>query len=61
MPNIDPVTAQSSPEVGDMLQTYRSNPLVDGAVSFGMNAVVLHGIEYALQVGQTVEANYRFD
>ena len=61
IPDIDPETALSSPEVGDMLQTYRSNPLVGGAVSFGMNAVVLKGVEYALQIGQTVEANYRFD
>ena len=61
IPNIDPATALSSPEVGDLLQTYRSNPLVGGAVSFGMNAVVLKGVEHALRVGQTVEGRFRFE
>ena len=36
IPNIDPATAQSSPEVGDMLQSYRKNDIVKGAPSFGM-------------------------
>ena len=61
IPNIDPTTALSSPQVGDMLQSYRSNPRVDGAVTFGMNAVVLTGFEQTLKLGQLVTANYRFD
>ena len=61
IPNIDPATGTSSPEVGDMLQTYRQDARVNGAVTFGMNAIVLSGVDQLLKVGQTVKANYRFD
>jgi hypothetical protein len=60
IPNIDPTTALSSPQVGDMLQSYRSDPRVCGAVTFGMNAVVLAGFEQTLKPGQVVTANYLF-
>jgi uncharacterized protein YcbX len=61
IPNIDPVTALSSPEVGDMLQGYRADPRVNGAVSFGMNAIVRQGNDHLLKVGQSVVANYVFE
>ena len=61
IPDIDPSTALGTHDVGDMLQTYRSDARVDGAVTFGMNAVVLEGFEQTLKVGQVVTANYRFD
>ncbi len=61
IPNIDPATGDSSPEVNDTLQTYRSNPVVNGAVTFGMNAIVLQGVDQTLRVGQTVNASWRFD
>ena len=61
IPNIDPATALSSPDVGDAMQAYRSNPVVGGALSFGMNAIVLQGVEQVLREGQAVRANYRFD
>ncbi len=61
IPDIDPATAVSTPEVGDMLRTYRANPRVDGAITFGMNCIVLDGVEHMLRVGQSVGANYRFD
>jgi len=61
IPNIDPATAQSSPEVGDTLQTYRQDPRLKGAVSFGMNAIVLQGTDHLLRVGQSVTASYNFD
>jgi len=61
IPDIDPTTAVSSPEVGDMLRTWRQNARVDGAVTFGMNAIVLEGIDHMLKVGQPVRANYRFE
>jgi uncharacterized protein YcbX len=61
IPNIDPTTALSSPEVGDALQAYRANPVVDGAITFGMNAVVLDGIDCVLRTGQAAVADYRFD
>ena len=61
IPNIDPATAQSSPEVGDALQAYRANAIVGGAVTFGMNAIVLDGVDQTLRVGQAVLADWRFD
>lgn len=61
IPDIDPATALSSPEVGDMLRTYRKDPRVDGAITFGMNCIVIQGVEYMLKVGQAVGANYRFE
>ena len=60
-PNIDPATAVSSTEVGDTLQSYRQNARLQGAVTFGMNAIVLEGIDHLLRVGQPVGANYRFE
>ena len=60
MPNIDPVTAISSHEVGDMLQSYRADARVGGAITFGMNAVVLAGVEQQLKLGQSVGANFCF-
>ena len=61
IPNIDPATAASSTEVGDLLQGYRQDARVNGAVTFGMNAIVLAGIDHLLKVGQPVGANYRFE
>ena len=61
IPNIDPLTAQSSPAVGDTLQTYRQDPRLNGAVTFGMNAIVLQNDGQVLRVGQAVTANFRFD
>jgi hypothetical protein len=34
---------------------------VNGAVSFGMNAVVLQGLEQTLRVGQAITAQWRFE
>lgn len=61
IPNIDPATAESDPAVTDTLQGYRRNDAVGGAVSFGMNAIVVEGLERTLRVGQAVSANYKFD
>jgi len=61
IPNIDPVTAISSPGVGDTLQTYRQDARMNGAITFGMNAIVLAGAGQWLRVGQSVSADYVFD
>ena len=61
IPNIDPATATSSPQVGDTLQGYRQDARVNGAVTFGMNAIVLGGVGQRLKVGQAVGARYCFD
>ncbi len=61
IPNIDPQTAESSPVVGDMLQSYRQDARVGGAISFGMNAIVVEGDGQLLKVGQQVRGNFVFD
>ena len=60
IPNIDPLRAISSPEVADMLQRYRADARLNGAISFGMNLIPLTGIELQLALGQRVGASYRF-
>jgi uncharacterized protein YcbX len=60
IPNIDPATAQSDPAVGDALQAYRRDPVLGGAVSFAMNAIIVAGVDSTLRVGQPVAASIRF-
>ena len=47
--------------VGDTLQALSQQRIVDGAVTFGMNAIVLQGLDQTLRVGQAVTADWRFD
>ena len=61
IPNIDPLTALSSPEVGDMLQSYRADARVNGALTFGINLIPLTGIDHQLRLGQRLVASYLFD
>ena len=49
IPNVDPDTAASSPAVGDALQAYRQDPRLNGAITFGMNAIILEGLERTLR------------
>ena len=60
IPNIDPRTAESSPVVGDTLQSYRQDARVGGAITFGMNAILVEGDGQVLKVGQAVQGNYQF-
>lgn len=60
IPDIDPATAQRGHAVSDTLQGYRQDARVDGAVSFGMNAIVLAGVDTVLRVGQTVTGDFAF-
>jgi uncharacterized protein YcbX len=61
IPDIDPATAQIDPQVSDTLRAYRRNDRLQGAVTFGMNAIVLQGAEQTLRVGQVVTAGWCFD
>jgi uncharacterized protein YcbX len=61
IPNIDPLTASSSPAVSDTLQGYRQDARVNGAVTFGMNAIALDGVGRLLRVGQPVAGDFLFD
>jgi uncharacterized protein YcbX len=58
--NIDPLSASSTPVVNDMLQTYRQDARLKGALSFGMNTITLEGVDQLLKVGQVVTGRYQF-
>jgi len=58
--NIDPLSASSTPAVNDMLQTYRQDARLKGALSFGMNTIPLNGLDQWLKVGQVVTGRYQF-
>ena len=61
IPNIDPATAVSSPEVGDALQAYRQDRRLGGAITFGMNAITRAGDGWVLRTGQRVSADWAFE
>jgi uncharacterized protein YcbX len=58
--NVDPLLASSTPAVHDMLQSYRQDARLQGALSFGMNSIILQGFDQQLKVGQTVTGRYQF-
>ncbi|GAB3648556.1 MOSC domain-containing protein [Ramlibacter alkalitolerans] len=60
IPDVDPATAQTGHAVGDTLQGYRRDPVLDGAVTFAMNAIIVTGVDRTLRVGQPVAATIRF-
>jgi hypothetical protein len=47
-------------EPGRTLAGFRSDARVGGAVTFGMNAIVLEGADRLLRVGQTARARLKF-
>ncbi len=61
MPDVDPATGVPGHAVGDTLSAYRADARLDGAITFGMNAVILEGIEATLKTGMAGQATYRFD
>lgn len=61
IPDVDPATGETGHAVRDTLAAYRADARVDGALTFGMNAVVVAGIDCALRPGMTGGATYRFD
>ena len=60
IPDVDLQSGKQGTAVGDMLQSYRADPQMDGGITFGMNAIVLSGEDSTLRVGQAVGANYTF-
>ncbi len=60
IPNVDPATAATGTEPGDTLATYRADARLAGAITFGMNAVVVDGVERVLKVGATGRATVAF-
>lgn len=60
MPSVDQDSGIVGPDPLDILQSYRANPLLDGAITFGMNAMVMEGDGQMLSVGQACEMNLAF-
>ena len=61
IPNVNPATAETSPEVGDTLAAYRADVRMQGRITFAMNAVVVRGLEHTLRVGQKATGSFRFE
>jgi len=61
MPDVDPATGEPGHAVGDVLASYRADARMDGALTFGMNAVIVDGIETVLRTGMNGHATYAFD
>lgn len=60
IPNVDPASAATGSEPGDTLAGYRADARLGGAVTFGMNAVVVSGVEHLLKVGARGRATIAF-
>lgn len=61
IPDVDPATGITGRSVGDVLQQYRADPRLDGALTFAMNAVVIEGVDRSLRAGLSGRAGFRFD
>lgn len=61
IPDIDPATAESSLDVSTALAAYRADARMDGAITFGMNAIVLQGAGLVLEAGQPMVGELAFD
>jgi hypothetical protein len=61
IPSVDPARGEQGHEPGDTLSGYRADARLDGAITFGMNAVIVEGIERRLRVGGHGTATIRFD
>ena len=61
IPDVDPRTGVPGHAVGDALAAYRADPRLDGAITFGMYAVIVEGLERELAVGMAGGATYKFD
>jgi uncharacterized protein YcbX len=60
IPAIDQALGVPGPDPLDILQTYRANARMDGAVCFGMNCIVTAGAGSVLRVGQQLDAALAF-
>ena len=61
IPDVDPLTAETGYAVGDTLAAYRADARLNGALTFGMNAVIVEGFDCLLRTGMVGGATYRFD
>lgn len=60
IPDVNPETAETGTAVGDTLASYRADARVGGGITFGMNAVIVEGIDRVLRPGQKARARLNF-
>ncbi len=60
IPDIDPLSAAQGQVVSETMSAYRANAIVGGGLTFGMNAVIVSGIEHTLHEGASVRATVKF-
>jgi len=60
IPNVDPATAVPGVEPSATLAGFRADASMNGGITFGMNTVVLEGLDRALRTGQSVSASWKF-
>jgi uncharacterized protein len=58
VPNVDPATGLEHPAVSQALAQYRSDARMEGALTWGMNAIMAAGASQLLRVGATVGVRY---
>jgi hypothetical protein len=61
IPDVDPATADTGTAVAQTLATFRSDPRMNGGLTFGVNAIVVQGQGLTLRTGQSVTVRYAFD
>jgi uncharacterized protein YcbX len=61
IPDVNPETGEPGHAVGDALAGYRADARLEGRITFGMNAVIVEGIDRALRAGMNGWASVRFD
>jgi len=60
IPNVDPSSGVAGHEPGDTLAGYRADARLNGAITFGMNAVILEGLDRVLRPGQSANGTWNF-
>jgi uncharacterized protein YcbX len=60
IPDVDPASGDAGHAVGDALAQYRADPRMGGALTFGMNAVIVEGVGRTLAAGMRGDASYAF-
>jgi uncharacterized protein YcbX len=60
IPSIDQATGIPGPDPLDILQSYRANARMEGAVCIGMNCIVVRGAGTELRAGQALVAELAF-
>jgi uncharacterized protein YcbX len=61
IPNVDPASGHAAHEPGDTLAGFRADARMQGGITFGMNAVVVEGLERRLRVGQSGAGSWKFE